>query len=317
MFLKLFLTGLIATVTGDSSIHELFDNYVNDYNKNYDTNEYNYRFSIFKENYNYIENRNNLSRPYTLGLNNFTDISKDEFKHLYLSQVNINYKKQHHYPNNLHKPIPKSIDWRAAGVVTDVKNQGQCGSCWAFSAIGTIEGQHAKQTGNLVSLSEQNLVDCSTVNYGCGGGWPDKAMQYVVKNGIDTEASYPYEAVDDTCEYNVSDVGANITGVVDIPSKNMSDLYHAIGLIGPISIAIDVEDDFQFYHSGIYESTECNDESLDHAVLAVGYSSFNSTPFIIVKNSWGTDWGMDGYIYMSTHIYNMCGMATAASYPLV
>ena len=200
-------------------------------------------------------------------------------------------------------------------MVTNVKNQGACGSCWAFSAVGTMEGQHARTTGKLVSLSEQNLVDCSTENYGCNGGWPNKAMEYVQQNGIDTEDSYPYNGTDQLCQFNNKTVGAHVKSVIDIPSGNMSALYDAIGLVGPISVAIDAENDFQFYKSGIYSSTKCSNSSLDHAVLAVGYGEYKDTPFIIIKNSWGADWGMDGYIYFSTKINNMCGIATDASYP--
>lgn len=207
----------------------------------------------------------------------------------------------------------------SVGIVTNVKDQGQCGSCWAFSTTGTVEGQHALAYDNLVSLSEQNLVDCSKINYGCGGGWPTIAMDYIRLNGVDTESSYSSIANDEPCKFNKTNVGSYLNNVVMIPGGNMKSLYNAIGLVGPISIAIDAEDDFQFYKSGIYSSLLCNNDrySLNHAVLAVGYSNFNNTNFIIVKNSWGSDWGMDCYIYMSTEIDNMCGMATNASYPVI
>jgi cathepsin L len=302
----------------NSEMNFLFKNYIRDYNKKYSHDEYYYRYKIFSENYNYIVNKNeNIS--YTLGLNNFTDISRSEFNKIYLSGLvyNNHYNSNYLYHNNSNTSISSSIDWRAAGIVTNVKNQEMCGSCWAFSTTGTLEGQHALNSGHLVSLSEQNLVDCSTRNFGCGGGWPSIAMGYIKRNGIDSESSYKYAGVDESCEFNKSNVASFLNNVVLVESGNMTSLYDSIGTVGPISIAIDAEDDFQFYKSGIYNSTLCSNSSLNHAVLAVGYSSYQNNSFIIVKNSWGSDWGMDGYIYMSTNISNMCGMATNASYPLI
>lgn len=330
VLLLTFSVGVIPSVFSypniqpiDSS-YEAFNNYRIEYNKNYlTTSEFNYRFNIFRKNVNYMNDVNmNQDKSYRLGLNKFSDMQHNEFKGKYLTQNNINNRqsgKSNFIDVSNGRPIPSAIDWRAAGVVTDVKDQGQCGSCWAFSAVGTMEGQHALKTGNLVSLSEQNLVDCSTLNDGCGGGWPDKAMTYVENNGgIDTEASYPYNAsVIESCEYNKSHVGATVRNVTDLPTKNMTALYNAIGFIGPISVAIDAEYDFQLYNAGIFESTSCSSDDLDHAVLAIGYGTYNGTNFIIIKNSWGTSWGMDGYIYFSTMIYNMCGISTAASYPIV
>ncbi len=301
----------------NSEMNLIFRNYIKDYNKSYTNNEYYERYRIFSDNYNYIFERNN-NISYTLGLNNFTDLSRSEFKNIYLSGlIHNNYSKYNYsYHNASNVSLPSSIDWRAAGIVTNIKNQGMCGSCWAFSTTGTLEGQHALSSGKLVSLSEQNLVDCSTSNYGCGGGWPSVAMEYIQKNGIDSESSYQYEGVDETCEYNRSNVASFLNQIVLVDSGNMSALHDAIGTVGPISIAIDAEDDFQFYKAGIYNSTSCSNSSLNHAVLAVGYSTFMNNSFVIVKNSWGSDWGMDGYIYMAADT-NLCGMATNASYPLI
>lgn len=310
-----------STNIPNSGMSLLFKNYVETYNKIYSHSEYEYRYEIFTNNYNYIIDQNNKVN-YTLGINNFTDFSREEFKKYYLSGIS-SYSRDRLtnflYHNTSNNTLPSSIDWRAAGIVTNVKDQGQCGSCWAFSTTGTVEGQHALAYDNLISLSEQNLVDCSTRNYGCGGGWPTIAMDYIRQNGVDTERSYSYIANDEPCKFNKTNVGSYLNNVVMIPGGNMTSLYSAIGLVGPISIAIDAEDDFQFYKSGIYSSSLCSNDrySLNHAVLAVGYSNFNNTNFIIVKNSWGSDWGMDGYIYMSTEIDNMCGMATNASYPLI
>ena len=310
---------------------EGYKQYTIQYNKNYTPNEYRYRYHFFKTNMNYI---NSEKRSYTMGINQFTDMSKMEFRIKYLGH-NFNTPKTLSNPTSYRKNIPASLDWRANGYVTNVKDQQQCGSCWAFSAVGAIEGQHAKKTNNLVSLSEQNLVDCSYSNGcdGCNGGWPEAAMRYVINNtGIDTEDAYPYTESDGDCHYNKSTRGATISKTVNITQGNMTDLYLALGNIGPISVAIDAEDDLQFYKSGIYKSEICNSHFLNHAVLAVGYGEVPSTQnylygntiiskvtskYIIIKNSWGTDWGMDGYVYFSTDIDNMCGIAQAASYPLV
>ena len=294
---------LFSFINAEPTTLNDYNSYLKQYGKNYTEKEYMYRFNIFKNNTEYIEKHNVKNLSYKLGVNNFTDWSKKEFKVKYLTN-RVNYYptpniKSYNLNNN---SIPESIDWRANGFVTDVKDQGQCGSCWAFSAVGAIEGQHANVTNNLVSLSEQNLVDCSYGynNSGCEGGWPDKAMLYVKKYGIDTEKTYPYNATDSTCSFNKTNVGATVNDVVLLPSGNMTLFYHALGTIGPMSIAIDAEYDFQFYSSGIYNSTICDKDSLNHAVLAVGYGhTLNNSKYIMVKNSWGKDWGMDGYIYMS------------------
>ena len=317
MFFYILISSLFQISCQQISNQQIFNDYLSEYHKHYNKSEYLYRYNIFNDNYEYINNFNyNNKNSYQLGVNNFTDLTRDEFKNKYLLRNKVVNKHASSYLN-FNGDIQNSIDWRARGVVTPVKDQGQCGSCWAFSAIGAIEGQYAISTTKLVSLSEQNLVDCSTVNEGCDGGWPDKAMDYVVNNGVDTESSYPYVGTDQSCEFNSSYIGANISKVIDIQSGNMTALYYALGHIGPISVAIDVEYDFQFYKSGIFQTTQCSSQNLDHAVLAVGYGEFNGTTYIMIKNSWGVDWGMDGYIYFSTMIDNMCGIATAASYPIV
>jgi len=173
----------------------------------------------------------------------------------------------------------------------------------------------------LVSLSEQNLVDCSDFvgNMGCWGGLMDHAFQYIkVNEGINTEDSYPYEGSDNLCRFKEDNIGATDTGFVDIAAQNENDLQLAITTIGPISVAIDAShDSFQFYKSGVYNEPACSSTKLDHGVLAVGYDTTSSGDYYIVKNSWGTSWGNEGYIWLSRNKNNQCGIATAASYPLV
>ncbi len=333
MFIYLFfLIGLCDAMIYESS-SDNFNNYLKKYNKKYDEYEHYYRYTVFKQNIEYINRENQRGRSYHLGINNFTDITKYEFRDMYLSNRQRYDTNTVEMPKLQHGPLPSSVDWRGSGYVTNVKDQGQCGSCWAFSAVGAIEGQHAKKTGDLVSLSEQNLVDCaySYGCYGCDGGWPEAAMRYVKDNkGIDTEDAYPYNSNNNPCSYTNKSVGATVSGTVNITQGDMNALHRAIATVGPISVAIDAEDDFQFYKYGIYSSTYCSSVFLDHAVLAIGYGekpnvylqngvfiSAPSTGYIIIKNSWGSSWGMDGYIYFSTEINNMCGIAQAASYPKV
>jgi len=211
-----------------------------------------------------------------------------------------------------------TVDWRTKGAVTPVKNQGQCGSCWSFSATGSMEAAHFFATGSLVSLSEQNLVDCSTAegNQGCNGGWMDQAFEYVIKNhGIDTESSYPYKATGpNRCQFNAANVGATISRYTDVAKGSEAALESAANQ-RPVSVAIDAgHSSFQMYKSGVYYEPACSQTSLDHGVLVVGYGNEGSD-YWIVKNSWGASWGQQGYILMSKGRNNNCGIASAASYP--
>lgn len=269
-----------------------------------------------------MHNENADKFGYTLEMNKFGDLDAGEFANIYNG-----YRSRRSSSNTTAKfvatgaQLPDEVDWRTKGCVTGVKNQGQCGSCWAFSATGSLEGQHQLKTGNLVSLSEQNLVDCSGKygNDGCNGGLMDDAFEYIKANhGIDTEASYPYVARDERCRFNPSNVGATDTGYVDIKHDDENALQEASATIGPISVAIDAShSSFQMYSGGVYYEPSCSSTQLDHGVLVVGYGTYNGEAYWLVKNSWGTDWGMKGYIMMSRNRDNNCGIASEASYPTV
>lgn len=220
--------------------------------------------------------------------------------------------------------LPDTVDWRDHDLVTPVKNQGMCGSCWAFSATGALEGQHARKYKQLVSLSEQNLVDCSKKwgNQGCNGGLMNNAFQYIKDNrGIDKEQYYPYKGkTGRKCLYKnaTEDIGATDTGYVDLPEGDEEQLKIAVATQGPISVAIDAgHRSFQLYTHGVYYEKDCNPEDLDHGVLVVGYGTdAEQGDYWLVKNSWGEHWGEKGYIRMSRNRQNHCGIASKASYPL-
>uniref|UniRef100_A0A3Q0RB32 Cathepsin L.1 n=1 Tax=Amphilophus citrinellus TaxID=61819 RepID=A0A3Q0RB32_AMPCI len=266
-------------------------------------------------------------KSYRLGMTYFADLEHEEYKQLIsqgcLGSFNASLPRRGSTFFRLPAgtDLPDTIDWRDKGYVTDVKDQKMCGSCWAFSATGSLEGQNFRKTGKLVSLSEQQLVDCSGDfgNEGCGGGWMDSAFQYIEANGgIDTEDSYPYEAEDGQCRYNPDNIGAKCTGYVDVKKGDEDALKEAVATIGPVSVAIDASSpSFQFYDSGVYDEPGCSSTFLDHGVLAVGYGTDNGQDYWLVKNSWGLDWGDKGYIKMTRNKSNQCGIATAASYPLV
>ena len=204
------------------------------------------------------------------------------------------------------------------GYVTDVKNQGHCGSCWAFSATGSMEGAWFNKTKKLTSLSEQNIVDCDKKSLGCKGGNMPNAFRYVISaGGDDTEASYPYKGIQGTCNFSRSDIGASMKSFKEVKQFDEKALKKAVSEVGPISVAIDAsKPNFHHYSNGTYYEEECSSTKLDHGVLAVGYGGDNNGDFWIVKNSWGLSWGMKGYIHMSRNKKNNCGIATDASYPI-
>ncbi|KAJ3641093.1 hypothetical protein Zmor_027613 [Zophobas morio] len=292
-----------------------------------------FRMKIFMENSHKIARHNKLYAQglvtYKLGINKYADMLHHEFiqslngfnrSKTLLRGIEMEDSVTFIPPANVE--MPTAVDWRTKGAVTEVKDQGQCGSCWSFSATGSLEGQHFRKTGKLVSLSEQNLVDCSQKfgNDGCNGGLMDNAFRYIKANGgIDTEASYPYKAEDEKCHYKPKNKGATDRGFVDIATGNENQLQKAVATVGPVSVAIDAShQSFQLYAGGVYYEPECSPEQLDHGVLAVGYGTDdNGNDYWIVKNSWGDSWGDQGYILMARNRDNNCGIATQASYPLV
>lgn len=282
--------------------------------------------NIFKEKLKKIENHNYLYdmglKSYKMGINQFSDLDHSEIvNHKGLKQTfrNISRRSSAYLLVNT-VDIPKTVDWRRKGYVTPVKNQLACGSCWAFSATGSLEGQYFRKSGKLLSLSEQNLVDCSknSGNEGCKGGLMDNAFGYIEENGgIDTEESYPYQGVALSCRYKAENNGVTVTGYMDIESGKEDALTNALATIGPISVGITAKESLFAYQGGIYEETNCTADGLNHGVLAVGYGSEDGQDYYIVKNSWGPFWGEAGYFRLARNKNNMCGIASLASFPLV
>ncbi|XP_066254184.1 cathepsin L-like [Euwallacea similis] len=274
------------------------------------------RFAIFRDNLRDIQEHNLLYAQglvsYSKAVNKFSDLSPEEFR-AYLSLHAKPTIKGTAYQKKGVK-VPDSVDWRKEGYVTEVKDQGQCGSCWSFALTGSTEGAYFKSTGKLVSLSEQQLVDCTTnLNYGCDGGYLDLTFPYIQENGLESEADYPYTGADGTCQYDGSKVVAKTTSYTSI-TEDEDGLLEAVATEGPISVAIDASYLSQ-YSSGIYSDNSCSSISLNHGVLVVGYGSEDGKDYWIVKNSWG-DWGEEGYFRLLRGT-NECGVAEDDVFPTI
>ncbi|CAI9275617.1 unnamed protein product [Lactuca saligna] len=323
-FSATLLSHTASRLLPDSSSYESHEQWMARYGRVYkDADEKERRSKIFQENVQYIHSSNNgMNKGYKLAVNEFADLTNQEFtstRNRFKAHECSTSTSAFRYENVT--AVPSSMDWRKKGAVTPIKDQGQCGSCWAFSAVGAMEGITQLTTGKLISLSEQELVDCDTsgVDQGCEGGLMDDAFEFIVKNkGLTTESNYPYKAVDGSCNSNeASNHAATITGHEDVPANSESALLKAVAS-QPISVAIDASgSDFQFYSSGVFTG-ECGTE-LDHGVTAVGYgTTADGTKYWLVKNSWGTTWGEEGYIMMQRDVdakEGICGIAMQASYP--
>ncbi|KAJ0081823.1 hypothetical protein Patl1_10530 [Pistacia atlantica] len=292
-----------------------------------DAQEKERRYNIFKNNLEYIENfNNNVDRGYKLAINKFADLTNEEFRGLYTGYKRktskaVTTSKDTSFTHVNLTAVPASLDWRTKGAVNPVKDQGRCGSCWAFSAVAAVEGITQIKTGKLISLSEQELVDCDTKsgNKGCGGGSMDTAFEFIKRNGgLTTEADYPYEETGGNCKTNKAATrAAKITGYKDVPANNEKALLQAVAK-QPVSVSIEGSGySFQFYSTGVFTG-DC-DTHLNHAVTAIGYGTGTSgTKYWLIKNSWGTGWGESGFMRIQRDVSareGLCGIAMEASYP--
>jgi len=297
-----------------------FDAYLNKFGKAYN-GDYAARKAIYEENMKYINAENAKGHSYTLGETQFTDLTNEEFKAMYVS----GYKA----PSQMLGDLPYlgeheseestgSVDWTTKGAVTPVKDQGQCGSCWAFSTTGGLEGAWQISSGQLTSMSEQQFVDCDTSSAGCNGGNMNSAFAWAEKQTVATESSYPYTAKDGSCKssYSTAIPKGGVTGYKSVGSlfskATVAKLQSAVDL-NPVSIAIEADQSsFQHYTGGVL-SQNCG-TNLDHGVLVAGYDS--SAGYWLVKNSWGSSWGENGYIRLS-QTGNVCGILNQPVYPTV
>ncbi len=281
------------------------------------------RIPIFCDNLDFIQKHNQLNSKYKLALNQFAHLTHREFVNTYTSEFKLQKEFLTPKNTNLRKKlqIPDEIDWVSLGAVTPVKDQGQCGSCWSFSTTGSMEGAYYIKTQQLVSFSEQMLVDCSSpMNHGCNGGLMDRAFRWISnEGGLCSEDDYPYTSGTTlkagTCQENSCELVSNskVSGWTDLDS---TDIAFVTALAQqPVSVAIEADQRaFQFYSSGILPASECG-TNLDHGVLAVGYDSVSYK----IKNSWGETWGDQGYIYLERSSSaekqgGTCGVLMSASY---
>jgi KDEL-tailed cysteine endopeptidase len=318
-----FTSGPSATqMYKTKAVENEFHSFIGKFSKSYGTvQEFQFRLAQFEKNHEQILNHNsaNSGETYLLEVNKFADMTNAEYKKL------LGYKRQARTEELTATTVgatrPASIDWRTAGAVNAVKDQGSCGSCWAFSTIAGVEGWNAIKSGNLISLSEQELVDCCNKDRGfesegCNGGDMSEGITFTTTYGVATEQAYGYKGVTGTCQTSlVSAPAVTTTGLYNVPAGDMDALLDAL-VNGPVSVAIEADTFvFQFYRSGVFNNTGCGTD-LDHGVTAVGYGNENGQNYYIVRNSWGASWGMSGYIKIAAVAGNgICGIQMDAAQP--
>eukprot|EP00287_Rhodomonas_sp_CCMP768_P009393 CAMPEP_0196736446 /NCGR_PEP_ID=MMETSP1091-20130531/14503_1 /TAXON_ID=302021 /ORGANISM="Rhodomonas sp., Strain CCMP768" /LENGTH=354 /DNA_ID=CAMNT_0042080185 /DNA_START=29 /DNA_END=1093 /DNA_ORIENTATION=- len=321
----------------EKELHDKFVSWKAKFSKIYEGAEHWAKFAVFKANAEMVEAHNKLyeagEETYHMALNSFADMTKEEYNKMlgYKNDLRATRSVGEHGKACKHRSITnisKSVDWRTKGAVTKVKNQGQCGSCWSFSTTGSVEGAWFVAGHPLVSLSEEELVQCDTrSDEGCNGGLMDNAYEFIIQNGgIASEELYPYISGNGTrgmCNrVTLRTKTASIEDWCDLKVGDEKDLEMAL-MQQPVAVAIEADQTaFQFYAGGVLPAKKCGTK-LDHGVLAVGYgySKQHKMHYWIVKNSWGPQWGDEGYIMlqkMPKHVkHSACGIANAASYPVV
>jgi len=320
--LSLLLLGLAAAYA--ASVHEArreWNEFKATHSKQYASEEEEEaRFGIYLDNKRIIEEHNVLYEAgeisWEVGMNVFGDMTEEEFKAKMTGGVLPKGSGERVSCNYFSDTVdtPTAFDWRDHGAVSDVKDQGACGSCWSFAATGSMEGKYFQNTGELVTMSEQDLLDCAQ-NWGCnGGGRSDIALKYIQTDGVNNDADYPYQHVQHNCRQSSSNPVYKCSGCVWTQEGVEHELKMALVQEGPVAVAIDASPlHFQFYKSGIIDDPNCGTDypDINHAVLAVGYdTNSNGEKYWTIKNSWGKSWGTHGYFQLARNKNNMCGVAT-------
>lgn len=309
-----------ASPLSDTEAHQLFQDWQAEFAAN------SADFSVWKANLAEVVAINSQGASWQAGLNEYSHMTWAEFKaYHHLEPQNCSATLEKTVLPSLHyaaSDLPSKKDWRK-DIPIHVKNQGQCGSCWTFSTTGAVEAHNYLATGKDVLLAEQQLVDCADAfdNHGCSGGLPSHAFEYLhYFGGQMTEEDYPYTAKDGSCAADVSKVAATVVSQVNITFMDEDQLHEAVGKYGPVSVAYQVASDFRHYAGGVYSSTVCGSlpSDVNHAVLAVGFDHDDASgkDYWIVKNSWGTSFGVEGGYFWMERGANMCGVSDCASFPV-
>ncbi|CAL0306457.1 unnamed protein product [Lupinus luteus] len=313
--------------SSEEGVFQLFKLWQKEHGRQYgNPEEESSRLEIFQKNLLYINEKNAKRKSqlqHHLGLNKFADMSPQEFKKSYLLheiEKPSKWGNRKVHDDDSCENLPDSVDWREKGAVTEVRDQGNCQSHWAFSVTGAIEGLNKIITDKLIPLSVQELVDCDPASKGCAGGYYFNAFGYVIQNGgIDTEADYPYTAKNGTCKENANKA-VSIDNLLVLDGSEEALLCRASKQ--PVSVSLDATG-LQSYTGGIYDGEFCSKDSRNTnlVVLIVGYGSENGEDYWIVKNSWGKDWGDKGYLLLKRNVssewpYGVCGINGLAGYPV-